>query len=61
MSNAEFGRLLRLINQKNMNVVTMEDAFDELYPAPFSRKIHVIVFAVMLWCFLVMMALIFTL
>jgi len=61
MSNSDFSRLLKLIGQKNMNVVTMEDAFDELYPAPFSRKIHVAVLAIMIWSFLMMVALIFTL
>jgi hypothetical protein len=52
--------LLKLVKAKKSSGVTIDNTFDELYPRPFSKKIHVVAFIIGVWGFLMMIVLLFT-
>jgi hypothetical protein len=53
-------RILQASKRKQVIAEGLDPLFEDLYPAPFSRRIHLVVFIVGVWCFLMAIVLLFT-
>jgi hypothetical protein len=60
MAGTNFLDLLKLVKAKRSGGVSVDTVFDDLYPRPFSKKIHVVALVIGVWCFLMMIVLLFT-